>query len=63
MEAKKSIQSWTREDFIALINRGREIKTMRQREAKERWQQRQQMKKIAAESGYYDLEWVWLWTS
>ena len=58
MEIKRSKINWTREDFVALINRGREIKSRRQSEAQERWQQRQQQKKIAAESGYYDLEWV-----
>lgn len=58
MEAKRSIGSWTREDFVALINRGREIKARRQKEANELWEKRQQQKKLAAQSGYYDLEWV-----
>ena len=57
---KQSVSSNTlsREDFIALFARGREIKERRMREARQKWEARQQQKKVAAQSGYYDLEWV-----
>lgn len=58
MEKKGTVIRWTREDFLALLSRGREIKARRQQEANAKWEEQQRQKKIAAESGYYDLEWV-----
>lgn len=58
METTGTIRRWTREDFFALLERGRRIKAIRQKEANEKWEERQRQKRIAAESGYYDLEWV-----
>ena len=57
---KQSVSSniLSREDVIALFARGREIKERRMREARQKWEARQQQKKVAAQSGYYDLEWV-----
>jgi hypothetical protein len=49
---------WTREDFLALLERGRQIKAKRLKEAQTKYIERQRKKKEAAESGYYDLEWV-----
>jgi hypothetical protein len=49
---------WTREDFLALLERGRQIKAKRLKEAQAKYAERQRKKKEAAESGYYDLEWV-----
>lgn len=51
-------KKWTREDFLALLERGRKIKERRIKEAQEKYAERQRRKKEAAESGYYDLEWV-----
>ena len=50
--------TFTREDFMAFLSRGRQIKERRLREARQKWERRQQEKEIAAKSGYYDLEWV-----
>ena len=51
-------KTWTREDFLALLERGRQIKDKRLKEAQAKYAERQRRKKEAAESGYYDLEWV-----
>lgn len=59
MTANETVKpKWTREDFLALLERGRQIKARRQREAEAKYAERQRRKKEAAESGYYDLEWV-----
>jgi len=58
MESTKNAKKWTREDFLALVERGRQIKARRQKEAQEKFAERQRRKKEAAESGYYDLEWI-----
>lgn len=59
MTANETIKKgWTREDFLALLERGRQIKARRQKEAEEKFAERQRRKKEAAESGYYDLEWI-----
>ena len=59
MTANETIKKgWTREDFLALLERGRQIKARRQKEAEEWYAERQRCKKEAAESGYYDLEWI-----
>ena len=47
----------TYEDFLALVERGRKIQERRQKEAIEKFNERQRHKKEAAESGYYDIEW------
>ena len=51
-------KAWTREDFLALLERGRQIKDKRLKEAQAKYAERQRRKKDAADSGYYDLEWV-----
>lgn len=51
-------KAWTREDFLALLERGRQIKDKRLKEAQAKYAERQRRKKEAADSGYYDLEWV-----
>ena len=56
MDATNNVKKWTREDFLALLERGRQIKARRQREAEEWYAERQRRKKEVAESGYYDLQ-------
>lgn len=58
MTTNSNTPKWTREDFLALVERGRQIKARRQKEAQEKFAERQRRKKEAAESGYYDLEWI-----
>lgn len=55
-ESKK--KGRTREEILAWLERGRQIKIRRQKEAQAKYAERQRRKKEAAESGYYDLEWV-----
>lgn len=57
---KQGVSSITlsKQDVVALFARGREIKERRMREARQKWETRQQQKEAAAQSGYYDLEWV-----
>lgn len=57
MEETKKGFFMTREEFLALIERGRQIKEKRQKEAEAKYEERQRSKKEAAESGYYDIEW------
>ena len=58
METNNVISKWTKEDFLALLERGRQIKKRRQEEAEAWYAERQRRKKEVAESVYYDLEWV-----
>lgn len=58
MDTKNAANKWTREDFLALLERGRQIKERRLNEARTKYAERQRRKKEAAESGYYDLEWA-----
>ena len=44
-------KKWTREDFLALLERGRQIKERRMKEAQAKYAERQRRKKEAAESG------------
>ena len=48
----------TREEILAWLQEARERKEAFQRKVEAEWQARQQSKKNAAESGYYDIEWV-----
>jgi hypothetical protein len=48
----------TRDEILAWLERGRQIKARRLKEAQAKYAERQRRKKEAAESGYYDLEWV-----
>lgn len=48
----------TRDEVLAWLERGRQIKAKRLQEAQAKYAERQRRKKEAAESGYYDLEWV-----
>ena len=48
MTANETIKKgWTREDFLALLERGRQIKARRQKEAEEWYAERQRRKKEA----------------
>lgn len=58
MDTTNNVKKWTRADFLALLERGRQIKARRQKEAEEWYAERQRRKKEVAESGYYDLEWI-----
>ena len=58
MDTTNNVKKWTRADFLALLERGRQIKEKRTKEAQAKYAERQRRKKEAAESGYYDLEWV-----
>ena len=48
----------TRDEILAWLERGRQIKAKRLKEAQAKYAERQRRKKEAADSGYYDLEWV-----
>lgn len=48
----------TRDEILAWLERGRQIKARRLKEAQAKYVERQRRRKEAAESGYYDLEWV-----
>ena len=48
----------TREEVLAWLQQARERKEAFQRKVNEQWQARQRSKRMAAESGYYDLEWL-----
>ena len=54
----KNFNPRTREEIMAWLNRAREIKEARQKEAHAKWEERQRRKLAAEKSGYYDLEWV-----
>lgn len=51
-------KSRTREEILAWLQQARERKEAFQRRVNEEWEARQRSKKAAAETGYYDLEWV-----
>lgn len=55
MEATKQR---TRGEIIAWLQQARERKEAFQRRVNEEWEARQRSKKAAAETGYYDIEWV-----
>jgi len=57
MEATTTKQR-TREEILAWLQEARERKQAFQRKVEAEWQARQQSKKAAAESGYYNIEWV-----
>ena len=48
----------TREEILAWLQEARERKQAFQRKVETEWQARQQSKKAAAESGYYNIDWV-----
>ena len=50
--------SWTREEFLAWLERGRKIKEKREKELREWFSERQQHKDDLMESDYYNIEWV-----
>ena len=58
MEATTTKPMRTREEILAWLQEARERKQAFQRKVETEWQARQQSKKVAAESGYYNLEWV-----
>jgi predicted Fe-S protein YdhL (DUF1289 family) len=58
MEATTTYKQRTREEILAWLQEARERKQAFQRKVEAEWQARQQSKKAAAESGYYNIEWV-----
>lgn len=46
-----------RTEFLALLERGRQIKARRQKEAEEWLAERRRRQQEAAQSGYYNIEW------
>ena len=48
----------SREEILAWLQEARERKQAFQHKVEAEWQARQQSKKAAAESGYYNIEWV-----
>ena len=57
MDEKKNTKKITKEDILALLARGREVKARRQKEAEEWYAERMRRKQKADESGYYNIEW------
>ena len=45
------------EEFLALLERGRQIKARRLKEAEEWLAERRRRQQEAAKSGYYNMEW------
>lgn len=59
MESTTTIaKSRTREEILAWLQQARERKDAFQRRVNEEWEARQRSKQAAAETGYYDIEWV-----
>lgn len=58
MEATMVNKQRTREEILAWLQQARERKETFQRRVSEEWEARQRSKKAAAETGYYDIEWV-----
>lgn len=58
MATTTTYKSRTREEILAWLQQARERKEAFQRRVNEEWKARQRSKKAAAESGYYDIEWV-----
>jgi len=59
MESTTAIaKSRTREEILAWLQQARERKDAFQRRVNEEWEARQRSKQAAAETGYYDIEWV-----
>lgn len=59
METTTTIaKSRTREEILAWLQQARERKDAFQRRVNEEWEARQRSKQAAAETGYYDIEWV-----
>ena len=58
MEATTTCKQRTREEILAWLQEARDRKKAFQRKVEAEWQERQQSKKAAAKSGYYNLEWV-----
>lgn len=55
---KPTIKQRSREEILDWLQQARERKEAFQRRVNEEWEARQRSKKAAAESGYYDIEWV-----
>jgi predicted Fe-S protein YdhL (DUF1289 family) len=59
MESTTAIaKSRTREEILAWLQQAKERKDAFQRRVNEEWEARQRSKQAAAETGYYDIEWV-----
>ena len=58
MEANTTIKQRSREEIMAWLQQARDRKKAFQRRVNEEWEARQRSKKAAADSGYYDIEWV-----
>lgn len=58
MEAPTTIPTRTREEILAWLNAARQRKIAWEKRIDEKFSERARRKKEAADSGYYDLEWV-----
>ena len=58
MEATGTRRKRTREEILEWLAAARQRKAAWEKEVKEEFAERERQRKIAAESGYYDLEWV-----
>ena len=48
----------SREEVLAWLDRARARKEAREKEIRAMWAETQRLKKAAADSHYYDLEWI-----
>ena len=58
MEKTITNKQRTREEILAWLQHARERKEAFQLKVSEEWETRQRSKKAAAETGYYDIEWI-----
>ena len=58
MEKTITNKQRTREEILAWLQHARERKEAFQLKVSEEWEARQRSKKAAAETGYYDIEWI-----
>jgi len=58
MEATVTRRRRTREEILAWLDEARQRKAAWQNKVRAEFEERERRRKEAAESGYYDLEWV-----
>ena len=58
MEATATRRKRTREEILAWLDAARQRKAAWQKKVRAEFAKRDRLRKEAAESGYYDLEWV-----
>ena len=58
MEATVTRKNRTREEILAWLDAARQRKAAWQKKVRTEFAERDRLRKEAAESGYYDLEWV-----